>query len=242
MLSSSVINQKILYEMMLVLKDMAPNKSRKVTRHKSTNKLWLAMGIIAIAIIAVAGYAVYAEFSNRAALIKNEYSDSSTKILLHTTAGDITLEMRNDKPITTANFINIVKQGWYNGTIFHRVIAGFMIQGGNISETVPAISDEIGNDNRNVEFTIAMAKLSSSTTIVPNSATSGFFINVADNGNNPIDAQGTKFDSAFTVFGKVISGQNVVNVIANGQVTTNSFGENSQPVNPVTIISATIIS
>jgi peptidyl-prolyl cis-trans isomerase A (cyclophilin A)/peptidyl-prolyl cis-trans isomerase B (cyclophilin B) len=222
---------------MLVVKGMTPNKNRRVTKHKSTDKLWLAMGIIAIIIIVVAGYAVFAEYSNKAATIRNEYSDSSAKVLLHTTAGDITLELRNDKPITTANFVNIVNQGRYNGSMFYRVIARFMIQGGNITKTVPAISDEIGNDNRNVAYTIAMAKTSS-----PNSATSEFFINVADNGNNPIDAQGTKFDSVYTVFGKVISGQKVVDAIANAQVTKNNIGEISQPVNPVTIISATSIS
>jgi len=167
-----------------------------------------------------------------------EYSATSTKILLHTSADDITIELRNDKPVTTANFINIVKKGWYDGTIFHRVIAGFMIQGGAISQTVPAINDEIGTNNTNVAYTIAMAKTSS-----PNSATSEFFINVANNGNNAIDAQGTKFDAVYTEFGKVISGQNVVDAIANAQVTANQYtGENSQPVNPVTLISATVVS
>ncbi len=79
-------------------------------------------------------------------------------------------------------------------------------------------------------------------TSAPNSATSQFFINVADNGNNPIDAQGTKFDSVYTVFGKVIAGQSVVDAIANAPVTTNPYGENSQPVNPVTLIKATVLS
>ncbi len=77
----------------------------------------------------------------------------------------------------------------------------------------------------------------------PNSATSQFFINVADNGNNPVDAQGTKFDSVYTVFGKVIAGQSVVDAIANAPVTANPYtGENSSPVQPVTLIKATIIS
>jgi cyclophilin family peptidyl-prolyl cis-trans isomerase len=135
--------------------------------------------------------------------------------------------------------VNLVKQGFYDGTIFHRVIAGFMIQGGeNQSINVPSIPDEIGNDNRNLPYTIAMAKTSA-----PNSATSQFFINVVDNGNNVVDSSGTKFDSVYTVFGTVISGQSVVNAIANAQVTTNpNTGENSQPVNPVTITKALIIS
>ena len=80
-------------------------------------------------------------------------------------------------------------------------------------------------------------------TSAPNSATSQFFINVANNGNNPIDAQGTKFDTVYTEFGRVISGQTVVDAIANAPVTTNqNTGEDSQPVNPVTLISATVIS
>jgi len=110
-----------------------------------------------------------------------------------------------------------------------------MIQGGAINRTIPAISDEIGNDNRNLPYTIAMAK-----TIQPNSATSEFFINKDDNGNNP---NNPTFDSTYTVFGKVIEGQSVVDKIANGPVTANPLtGEMSVPVNPVTIISATIIS
>jgi cyclophilin family peptidyl-prolyl cis-trans isomerase len=247
---------------------MAPNKKYKGTSHKSRKTLWLAIGIIVIVIIAAGTYVVIGRLGNSLnssptptptpntsptpsvtssttstptqALPQDNgvYSSTSTKVLLHTTAGDITIELRDDKPITTANFINIVKKGWYDGTIFHRVIAGFMIQGGAITQTVPPIQDEIGTNNSNVAYTIAMAKTSS-----PNSATSEFFINVANNGNNPIDAQGTKFDAVYTEFGRVIAGQNVVDAIANAPVTTNqNTGEDSQPVNPVTLISATVVS
>ena len=128
--------------------------------------------------------------------------------------GDITIQLRTDKPITTANFIKIVQKGWYDGTIFHRVIAGFMIQGGAITQTIPTINDEIGTNNHNTKYTIAMAKTSS-----PNSATSEFFINVADNSGIPI--RWHTFDGTYTVFGTVISGQNVVDAIANAPVTTN---------------------
>ena len=213
---------------------MARNKNRKATKHKSSSQLSLITGIAAIIIIAVAAYAVFSVYNNNANTVKNEYSDTSTKVLLHTTAGDITIELRNDKPITTANFVNIVKQGWYDNTTFYRVIANFMIQGGNINQTVPAIKDEIGNDNHNVAYTIAMAKTSQ-----PNSATTQFFINQADNSNNP---NNPTFDSTYTMFGKVISGTDVVDKIANGPVVDNGYGENSKPVNPVTIITATIIS
>ena len=232
---------------------MTPH-SKRSSRHKSRSKLWLAIGIIVIIILGIGIYEAFANSSNKPAnslpsstptpsttqTSNTEYSANSTKILLHTSAGDITLELRDDKPITATNFVNIVEKGWYDGTIFHRTMAGFMIQGGMIeNHTVSAISDEIGQDNRNLPYTIAMAKTSD-----PNSATSQFFINVVDNGNNYVDQAHTiKFDSVYTVFGKVISGQNVVDTIANAPVTTNPYnGEPSVPINPVTIISATIIS
>ena len=145
--------------------------------------------------------------------------------------------MRSDKPITTTNFINLVQQGKYDGTVFHRVIDGFMIQGGAISSSIPTIADEIGNNNRNVAYTIAMAKTSD-----PNSATSQFFINVADNGNMAIDQAGTKFDAVYTVFGKVTSGQSVVDEIAKAPVTSNAYEQNSTPITPVTVIKATILA
>ncbi len=210
---------------------MAPNKNRKVSRNKSKKKLWLAIGIIAIAVIVVGVYELIPTLSP-----SSNPSTNSTKVLLQTSMGDITIQLRDDKPITSANFKSLVQQGKYDNTIFHRVIAGFMIQGGAINEQIPTIPDEIGSNNRNVAYTIAMAKTSQ-----PNSATSQFFINVADNGNNPIDSAGTKFDSVYTVFGSVTSGLNVVDAIANAQVTTNAYGENSQPVQPVTLIKATIL-
>jgi len=214
---------------------MAPNKRRKVTKKKSSNKLSLAISLIALIVIVAVGFGIYLAYSNNANTVNTEYSDTSTRVLLHTTAGDITIELRDDKPITTANFINIVKNGLYDNTTFHRVISTFMIQGGTINQTIPTISDEIGKDNRNLPYTIAMAK-----TNQPNSATSEFFINKADNGNNP---NNPTFDSTYTVFGNVTQGRSVVDSIANGVVAANPLtGELSYPVNPVTIISATIIS
>jgi peptidyl-prolyl cis-trans isomerase A (cyclophilin A) len=209
---------------------MAPIKNRKVSKHNALDKLWLIIGIIAIVIIIVGLYSIIAQPNN-------EDSSSSTKVLLNTSMGNITIQLRNDKPITSGNFKNLVQEGKYDGTVFHRVIAGFMIQGGAINGSTPTIPDEIGNNNRNLPYTIAMAK-----TDQPNSATSQFFINVADNGNNLTDNSGTKFDSVYTVFGTVISGQSVVDKIANAPVTTNhDTGENSQPVQPVTLIKATIL-
>ena len=213
---------------------MTPSKNRRVTKKKSSNKLSLIIGVIALIVIVAVAFAIISEFANKPKPT-NAYSDTSTKVQLQTTEGNITLQLRDDKPVTTANFINIVENGWYSNSTFHRVISYFMIQGGAINRTIPAISDEIGNNNRNLPYTIAMAK-----TIQPNSATSEFFINKDDNGNNP---NNPTFDSTYTVFGKVIEGQSVVDKIANGPVTANPLtGEMSVPVNPVTIISATIIS
>ncbi len=237
---------------------MTPNKnSRAPYKRKSNKTLFLAIGIIAIILIGVGAYIMFGQSANQpanatptptptpaptsstspSATPADPHYVNPTKVRLQTSVGNITLELRSDKPITTANFINLVQQGKYDGTVFHRVIAGFMIQGGSISGSTPTIADEIGSNNRNVAYTIAMAKTSD-----PNSATSQFFINVADNGNNPIDQAGTKFDAVYAVFGKVVEGQSVVDAIANAQVTANPYThENSSPVNPVTLTKATIL-
>jgi peptidyl-prolyl cis-trans isomerase A (cyclophilin A) len=216
--------------------------ANKKTPKKKSNRQTIIIGIIALIIIIIGAYAVIRQPGSQNTNSTNPTATpttspasntNGTKVLFQTTAGNITIQLYTDKPITTANFINIVQKGWYDGTTFHRVIAGFMIQGGAISQTIPTISDEIGTNNRNLPYTIAMAK-----TNQPNSATSEFFINVADNGANNPD-----FDSTYTVFGSVISGQSVVDAIANAPVTANPSipNEVSTPVNPVSIIKATII-
>lgn len=218
----------------------------KDTPKKKSNRSSIIIGIIVLIIIVIGAIAVIrqpgatnqspnptATPTTAPTTSPSSSNTTGTKVLFQTTAGNITIQLRTDKPITTANFINIVQKGWYDGTIFHRVMAGFMIQGGGISQTTPTIQDEIGTNNRNLPYTIAMAK-----TNQPNSATSEFFINVADNGaNNP------SFDSTYTVFGSVISGQSVVDTIVNAHVTENPNipGEMSVPVNPVSIIKATIV-
>jgi cyclophilin family peptidyl-prolyl cis-trans isomerase len=166
-----------------------------------------------------------------------QFSANGTRIQLVTSMGNITVQLRDDKPITSGNFKSIVERGLYNGTVFHRVMAGFMIQGGAITgTTIPAINDEIGSNNRNVRGTIAMAK-----TANPNSATSQFFINLVDNGNSVVDQAGTKFDAVYTEFGNVIQGMDVVDAISHVAVTTNPVGENSQPVEAVTLIAALVL-
>jgi peptidyl-prolyl cis-trans isomerase A (cyclophilin A) len=228
---------------------MAPHRRPKLVKHKSHTTLYLAIGIIVIVLIFVGAYVAIGQFGSQntptptptptvtpttsPSGADSEY-ENATQVLLQTSVGNITIELRTDKPITTENFLNLVEQGKYDGTVFHRTVSGFMIQGGAISPQPSAIADEIGNNNRNLPYTIAMAK-----TNEPDSATSQFFINVADNG---VEYAPT-FDSTFTVFGKVISGTAVVDEIAEAPATENPYipGEMSVPVNPVTIIKATIL-
>ena len=149
------------------------------------------------------------------------------KVLLRTSMGDITIQLYDDMPTTTGNFRKLVKQGIYNDTIFHRVIDGFMIQGGDPTGTgygdpsIPTIPDEFTDHNRNDRGTIAMANAG------PNTGSSQFFINLVYNQH---------LDDEHPVFGEVISGMNVVDAI--GKVLTD---DSDRPVEPVTIISAELV-
>jgi peptidyl-prolyl cis-trans isomerase A (cyclophilin A) len=134
------------------------------------------------------------------------------KVEFKTTMGNFVVELDDVKaPKTTANFLNYVKSGFYNGTIFHRVIDGFMIQGGGFTPDLtqkptdaPVVS-EATNGLKNNAYTIAMARTSD-----PDSATAQFFINVKDNeGLNYPNAMG----NGYTVFGKVISGAQTIDAI-----------------------------
>ena len=161
-----------------------------------------------------------------------------TRVLLMTSKGNITIELFDDMPITTANFLNLTKMGVYDNTIFHRVIAGFMIQGGdptgtgNGSSSIASIRDEFTNHNRNDVYTLAMAKRGSSNGVVPNSASSQFFINVVNN-----SAQRSFMDQDYSVFGRVVVGMDVVNAIASVQVDSNS-----RPLQDVKLLKALIIT
>jgi len=208
---------------------MTPRRSGKQKKFKHTprksNKLPIAIGLLIIILVVVVAVYMFSTAS------PSEPSEPAGKVLLQTSMGDITIELRNDKPITTGNFKNLIEQGVYDDTIFHRVISDFMIQGGrNTDVTVDTIPDEIGNDNHNYRGTIAMAK-----TNQPNSATSQFFINVANN-NEIVYNDGTKFDETYTVFGTVIEGMDIADAIANVPVN----GE--QPVTDIVLIKAEIIS
>ena len=159
------------------------------------------------------------------------------QVKLHTSLGDIVVQLEPEKaPATVANFLQYVQDKHYDGTIFHRVIDGFMIQGGGMDEnfkekaTRDAIENEADNGLKKIGSSIAMARRPD-----PNSATAQFFINVKD--NTMLDAP--KPDGhGYAVFGQVIAGQEVVDKIR--QVPTGRQGMYSDvPLRPVTIIAAT---
>ena len=163
---------------------------------------------------------------------------NAPRVRLKTSAGDIVIELAPDKaPKTVANFLQYVKDKHYDGTVFHRVIDGFMIQGGgytaelNKKPTRGPIPLEADNGLKNDRYTIAMARTSD-----PNSATSEFFINVADNARlnapNP-DGHG------YAVFGKVVAGMDVVDKIRAVRTGTQG-GMQNVPLDPITIQSATV--
>jgi len=159
------------------------------------------------------------------------------KVKLSTSLGDIVLELNAEKaPKTVENFLQYVKDGHYDGLVFHRVIPGFMIQGGGFSTdmqqkaTRPPIVLEATNGLKNEHGTIAMAR-----TNVPDSATSQFFINVVDNAM--LNATGP--GNGYAVFGKVTAGMDVVDKIR--AVPTGNRGMHQNvPTTPVTIVKASL--
>ena len=162
-------------------------------------------------------------------------------VLLSTSMGDIKVELSPDKaPVTVKNFLDYVKAGYYDGTIFHRVISGFMIQGGGLTADMqekregqkPPIKNESDNGLKNDTGTVAMAR-----TNVPNSATSQFFINVKDNEF----LNGEKDKPGYAVFGKVVAGMDVVKKIEQVKITS-KVGNQNVPVDPVIIKSAKVIA
>ncbi len=156
-------------------------------------------------------------------------------VVIATNLGDITVELNREKaPKTVENFLSYVKEDFYKDTIFHRVIPGFMIQGGGFTvdmkrkPTKPPIPNEAGNGLKNVRGAIAMAR-----TAEVNSATAQFFIDVAD--KPQLDHRGETPDAfGYAVFGKVIAGMNIVDRIENTATGTRGSYQNV-PVVPVVI-------
>lgn len=160
------------------------------------------------------------------------------QIVIETTLGSITAELYADKaPATVSNLLAYVDAKYYEGTIFHRVIDGFMIQGGGFTrdmiqkKTNAPVKNEADNGLRNERGTLAMAR-----TMIVDSATSQFFINLVDNGNHLDFKSKTDQGWGYCVFGKVVEGMDVVDKIAK---TPTSFSGRHQnvPVEPVVITS-----
>jgi len=195
-------------------REREPKKSKGWSRRKA-----LAVLFVFLICLPIGFYAVWQMNGT-----VDEDSSSSNIVLLETSMGDIKIELYDDMPITTGNFKNLVEQGVYDGTIFHRVIDGFMIQGGDPTGTgygdpsIPAIPDEFTDHNKNDRGTIAMANSG------PDTGSSQFFINLVNNNH---------LDEKHPVFGKVIEGMDVVDSI--GKVQTDA---NDRPLQDVEIIKA----
>jgi peptidyl-prolyl cis-trans isomerase B (cyclophilin B) len=162
-------------------------------------------------------------------------------VKLITNFGEIVLELDAEKaPVTVENFLNYVKKGFYDGLIFHRVINGFMIQGGGFDEKMKQkssdapIKNEADNGLSNDKYTIAMARTS-----IPDSATAQFFINVADNDFLNHTAP-TSSGWGYCVFGKVVEGTDVVDKIKSVD-TTSRAGHQDVPVEAVVIQKAEVV-
>ncbi len=202
---------------------------RRRQRKKKSNskKIILIVALLAAAVTIIVGYNMLGNNTSNENGSNGNNTSSQMKVLLETSMGNITIQLRDDMPITTGNFKNLVQQGVYDDTIFHRVMADFMIQGGDPTGTgygdpsIPSIPDEFTTNNKNEEGTIAMANAGANT------GSSQFFINVKYNSH---------LDDAHPVFGEVIDGMDVVDAISNVETDTND-----RPLEAVTVIRATLI-
>ena len=165
----------------------------------------------------------------------------SKTVEMETSAGTLRIELDDERaPLSAQNFLDYVRKGHYDGTVFHRVIKGFMLQGGGFDEkmnqkpTAAAISNEAGNGLKNKRYTLAMARTSA-----PHSATSQFFINTVDNGFLDFTAESAQ-GWGYAVFGRVVQGTEVVDAIE--QVRTgNRAGHSDVPLEAVTIVRAVVV-
>jgi peptidyl-prolyl cis-trans isomerase A (cyclophilin A) len=153
-------------------------------------------------------------------LVYTQFFGKKEVVVLVTTKGNIEIELdREHAPVSVENFLSYVKAGFYNGTVFHRVVPGFVVQAGGYTAdgtekaTNAAIKLESNNGLYNTAGTIAMARLTS-----PNTATSQFFINLVDNSDDLDYASSSS--PGYAVFGKVVSGMSVVNAIAGVETAT----------------------
>ncbi|GGQ84427.1 peptidylprolyl isomerase [Kitasatospora griseola] len=164
-----------------------------------------------------------------------------SNVKLHTNHGDIVIRLNAEKaPATVENFLQYVTDGFYNGTVFHRVIDGFMVQGGGMEpglrrkETRAPILNEADNGLKNTRYSVAMARTSD-----PHSATAQFFLNVADNAFLDHTAKSGP-GWGYAVFGEVVEGQEVVDEIKSVP-TTSKAGHADVPKEDVVLVSAEIV-
>ena len=161
-------------------------------------------------------------------------------LIFKTSEGDIKIELfEKEAPISSKNFLEYATSGFYDGTIFHRVIDGFMIQGGGFTadmkqkKTNAPIKNESSNGLENKKYTLAMARTS-----IPDSATSQFFINTTD--NDFLDKSQSRDGVGYAVFGRVVEGQSVVDKIGKAK-TGNAAGMQDVPINAITIQSVEVV-
>jgi peptidylprolyl isomerase len=193
--------------------------------------------IAAVFIVFIAVMIVYSSMVRNSTPNTNTPNSNADRnmVILETSMGNITIELYNDMPITSGNFKNLVQRSVYDDTIFHRVVHGFVIQGGDATSkgiTVSTIQDELPNKHSNVRGSVAMAK-----TGAPNSATSQFFINL----NNTNAAQ---LDSNYSVFGTVVAGMEVVDKIGGVAIipTDPQNPNDGKPEQNVTLIKAEFVT
>jgi peptidylprolyl isomerase len=220
---------------------MSRSKSRRRRPRKkksNTKKIVLIVALLAAVAVIIVAYNMLGNDNG-----SSENVPSGGKVLLETSMGDITIELRDDMPITTENFKNLVQRGVYDGTIFHRVIADFMIQGGDPSTgdwsggTLSNIQDEYSenaDNNKHVIGTIAMAKTSDPTTgqVIEDSGSSQFFINVKYNSH---------LDNSYSVFGEVVDGMDVVDRISEVATDGDPPTGANKPLEDVTLFRAQLI-
>jgi len=204
--------------------------------HIAKRKTLAALAALLLPVTAQMAYAQDAALADKP---KESMQAAAPKVKFNTSVGDIVVQLDPIKaPKTVANFLGYVQDKFYNGTIFHRVIGDFMIQGGGFTAnmkqkpTKPPVVSESNNGLKNDKYTIAMARSGD-----PNSATAQFFINIKDNDSlnapNP-DGYG------YTVFGKVVQGQEVVDRIKSVRTGSKGIYQNV-PIEPITILSATLV-
>ena len=197
----------------------------------------LCTGLLSVLLICAAAPTVWGASSEPSTL----KGHTMTQVLLKTTQGDIIIALDEEKaPISAANFLAYVNDGFYDATIFHRVIPNFMIQGGGMTADMgekdnrPSIKNEADNGLKNLRGTLAMARTS-----VVDSATSQFFINLSDNAF--LDHQDPSPQGyGYAVFGKVVEGMEIVDAIA-AVATGNTGMHQNVPVEPVLIEQATVL-